>query len=84
MATAFETGLHGLKFPYSNTDDRCGLSAGGWIEKFSHYWFTHDVHVMRLASSQSGFATRAIPFDLKVEQSGPMHRSAGSGWRRGG
>ena len=84
MAAAFETGRHGPGPPYSNTDDSGGLAAGEWSEKFSHHRFTHDAHVMRIASSQDGVAARAIPFALKVEQSGPMRRSAGSGWRRGG
>ena len=90
LAAAYEFGQRGIRIPALECDEDIGglvgnfLVGGTRVEKFYHHWFTNDVHVMRLTSYQGGVATQAIPFGLKVEQSRPIRRSAGSGWRRGG
>ena len=79
LAAVNELGQRSIESPYSNTDDSGGLAAGGWLEKFSPHWFTNNGHVVRLASYQGRLAARVTPFGLKVDQSGPLTPSSGSG-----
>ena len=54
LAAAYELGQRDVRMTVPEGDDDTGGRAGNFLvggprlEKFSHHWFTNDVHVMRL------------------------------------